>query len=38
MPALLLAAILLAAPPSAEPAPVALTVSGGVSLGFQLGY
>ncbi len=38
MPAILLAAVLLASPPSGAPTPVALTVSGGVSLGFPLGY
>jgi predicted acylesterase/phospholipase RssA len=39
MPAILLAAVLLAAPPSGAPTPVALTVSGGVSLGaYEAGY
>jgi hypothetical protein len=38
MPAILLAAVLLASPPSGAPTPVALTVSGGVWLGFQPGY
>ena len=39
MPTLLLAALLLAAPPAAHAMPVALTVSGGVSLGaYEAGY
>jgi len=38
MPAILLAAVLLASPPSGAPTLVALTVSGWVSLGFPPGY